>query len=62
MYLSFLTISKDCNSVVNLRKFARNNPNLDLVMVNAYAKFDQSPSIHFQATEQKRNSDDNEGL
>ena len=35
-----LTITKGYNSVVNLRKLMRNNPNPDLVMVNAYAKSD----------------------
>ena len=34
-----LTIIKD--RVVFLRKLTRNNPNLDLVNVNAYAKFHQ---------------------
>ena len=33
------TIAKDHNSVVNLQKMTCNNPNLDLVMINAYAKF-----------------------
>ena len=34
-----------------------NNPNLDLVNTNAYAKFCQIPSIHSQDIEWKRNSD-----
>ena len=40
-----LTISKGHNSAVNLRNLMRNNPNPDLVQVNAYAKFDQNPLI-----------------
>ena len=38
-----------------------NNPNLDLVNVNAYAKFDQIPSIRSPDIEPKRNSDNNHG-
>ena len=34
----------------------RNNPNLDLVNINAYAKFGQIRSICSQDIEQKRNS------
>ena len=32
----------------------RNNPKLNPVIINAYAKFDQIPLIHFQAIERKR--------
>ena len=32
----------------------RNNPNLNSVIINAYATFDQIPLIHFQAIERKR--------
>ena len=35
------------NSVINLRKLTRNNPNLDLFNINAYPKFSQIPSIRF---------------
>ena len=42
-----LTITKGHNCVVNLQKLTHNNPNLDLVKVNAYAKFDQIPLIFF---------------
>ena len=38
-----------------------NNPNLDLVNINAYAEFGQIPSIRSQDIEQKRNSDKNHG-
>ena len=34
-----------------------NNPNLDLVNINAYAKFGQTPSILSQDIEWKRNSE-----
>ena len=50
-------IFKGHNSVVNLRKLTNNNPNPDLVKINAYAKFDQIPSICLQDIEQKQNSD-----
>ena len=33
------------NSVINLQKLTHNNPNLDLVNINAYAKLGQIPSI-----------------
>ena len=48
-----LTITKDHNSVVNLQILKCSNPNLDLVKVNAYAKFDKIPSFLLQDTEQK---------
>ena len=35
------------------------NPKLDLVKVNTYSKFDQSPSICSQDMEWKQNSDIN---
>ena len=40
-----LTITNGHNAIVNLRKQKHNNSNLDLVMVNAQAKYDQIPSI-----------------
>ena len=39
----------------------RNNPNLDLVKVNAYAKFDRIPSVCSQDIVRKRNFDNNQG-
>ena len=39
-----------------------NNPNIDLVHINAYEKFGPIPSICSQDIELKRNSDDNQGL
>ena len=48
-----LTSIKGHNSVINLRKLTRNIPNLDIVNINAYAKFGQIPSTHSQDIEQK---------
>ena len=56
-----LTISKGHNSVVNLQKWTRNNPNLEHVNVNSYAKFDRIVLIGSQDIEQKQNSDNNQG-
>ena len=56
-----LTSIKGHNSVINLRKLMRYNAHLDLVSVNAYAKFDQIPSICSQNIEQKQNSNINQG-
>ena len=53
--------SKGHNSVVNLQKLTCNNPNVDLIKVNAYVKFDQISSIRSQDIEWKRNFDDNQG-
>ena len=39
----------------------RNNPNLDVFNINAYAKFSQIPSTISEDIEQKRNSDLNQG-
>ena len=39
------TSMKVHNYVINLRKQMRNNPNLDVYNINAYAKFGQIPSI-----------------
>ena len=56
-----LTIIKGRNSIVNLRPLARNNPNLDLVKVKSYVRFDQMPSIPSQDIELKRNSEEIQG-
>ena len=42
-------------------KIDSNNPTLDLVKVNAYAKVYQMPSIRSQEIEQKQNFDNNQG-
>ena len=39
----------------------RNNPNLDLVNIIAYAKLGQIPSIRSQAIEWKQNTDNTKG-
>ena len=49
------------NSVKILRKMTGNNPKLDLVNVNMQTKFGQILSICPQDTEQKQNSDVNQG-
>ena len=41
---SIITI-KGHNSVINLRKFMSNNPNLELASIDANTKFGQKPSI-----------------
>ena len=53
-----LTSIKGRNSV-KIGKLMRNNPNLDLVNINAYAKFGQIPSNQSQVIERERNSDIN---
>ena len=50
------TLIKGHNSVKNLRKLMCNNPNIDLVNINAKAKFGQIPSIYSQYIERKLNS------
>ena len=40
-------------TVINLQNLMRNNPNIDLVNINAYAKFGQNPSICSQDIERK---------
>ena len=54
-------IIKGHNSVSNLWKFMRNNPNLDAFNINAYATFGQISSIISEDIEWKRNSDINQG-
>ena len=39
----------------------RNNPNLDVLNINVYAKLGQIPSTISQDIERKRNSDINQG-
>ena len=55
------TSIKDHNSVENERKILFNHPNLHHVNINAYTKFDQNRQINSQDTEQKQNSDVNQG-
>ena len=56
-----LTITTGHNCDVNLQKLTHNNPNPNLIKVNAYAKFDQIPWICSQYIERKQNSDVNQG-
>ena len=56
-----LTSIKGCNSVANLRKTMIYNTNIDLVNYNVYTKFGLNRSIRFQDSEQKLNSDVNQG-
>ena len=53
----YLISIKGHNSVTNLQKMTGNNPNLDLLNINAYTKFGQILSI--QDIHQKRNSERN---
>ena len=55
-----LTSIKGYNSVINLWKLTCNNPNLDVVDINAYAKIGQIPSIRSQDIERKQNYDINQ--
>ena len=53
---------KGHNSVTEMTvKMAGNNPNLDLVNMNAYIKFGEILLICSQDIERKRNSDANQG-
>ena len=55
-----LTSIKDHNPVENERKILFNHPNLHLVNINAYTKFDRNPQIYLQDIEDKQNSDVNQ--
>ena len=48
---------KGPNSVENERKIFFNDPNLHLVNINAYTKFDRNPQINSQDIEHKQSSD-----
>ena len=52
---------KGCNSVVNLRKLTLYYPNLDIIYVHVFTKFDKILSIDSQDIERKRNSNINQG-
>ena len=56
-----LTSIKGRNCVENEQKILFNHPNLHLVNINAYTKFDQNPQIHSQDIEHKQNSDVDQG-
>ena len=55
------TSIKAINSVENERKIFFYHPNLDLVNINAYTKFDRNPHINSQIIEHKQNSDVDQG-
>ena len=46
---------------MNGRKWTLNNPKLDVVNINAYAKFGQNPFLHTEDIERKQNSDVTQG-
>ena len=55
------TSIKDHNFVENEQKILFNHPNLHLVNINAYTKFDKNPQINSQDIEHKQHSDVNQG-
>ena len=55
------TSIKDHNSVENELKILFNHPNLHLVNINAYTKFDRNPQINSQDIEHKHNSEVDQG-
>ena len=57
-----LTSIKGHYSVTNQQKITGNNPNLEIVNINAYTKFCEILSICSPDIEWKRNSDKNQGL
>ena len=62
--LSINEISKSIkghNSVENERNLSFNHPNLHLVNINAYTKFDGNPHTISQDIEHKQNSDIDQG-
>ena len=52
---------KDHNSVENEQNTLFNHPNLNLVNINAFTKFDRNQQINSQDIEHKQNSDFNQG-
>ena len=52
---------KGHNSVENEQKILFNHPNLQLVNINAYTKFERNPQINSQGIEHKQNSDVDQG-
>ena len=55
------TSIKGHNSVKNERKILFNHPNLHLVNIIAYTKFDRNPQINSQDIEYKQTSDVDQG-
>ena len=54
MHLPCLGLFRD---LANFQKWTLNNPKLDVVNINACAKFGKNPFIHSQDIKRKRNSD-----
>ena len=52
---------KGHNYVENEQKLLFNYPNLHLVNINAYTKFDRNPQVNSQDIEHKQNSDVDQG-
>ena len=52
---------KGHNSVEKEQKILLNHPNLHLVNINAYTKFDKNPQINSQDIEHKQNFDVDQG-
>ena len=48
-------------TVENKQKIVFNHPNLHLVNINAYTKFDRNPQINSQGIEHKQNSNVDQG-
>ena len=61
METKILVLIKGHNSGTNVRKMMCNNPNVDLVNINAYIKFGEIMSICSQDIEQKQNFGVNQG-
>ena len=55
------TSIKGHNPVENEQKIVFNHPNLHLVSINAYTKFDWNPEINSHDINHKQNSDNNQG-
>ena len=55
------TSTKGHNSVENEQKILFNHPNLQLLNINAYTKFDRNPQINSQDIEHEQNSDFDQG-
>ena len=56
-----MTSIKSHNSVTNLEKMPGNDPNLNLLNINAYIKFGEILSICSKEIDWKQNSDMNQG-
>ena len=53
----FMYIDKSHNSVKNYQNLPINNPKRDIVVTNAYAKFECNPLINTEVIERKRSAD-----